>query len=176
MSKATDAADAIRRAAKKHELFVTAAEILEQIGSLEQATAEAQAACDKALASRDLALTAQAEAEAKAEATKTHAASIVEDAHRAAGQVVQNAEQQAAAIVKEKTEAAVHTASGIRQDAERAKAKIDEQLPELREQAEQLRADIANSKAELIDLADRINGANAQYKAVQDQIRSLLAA
>jgi len=41
MSKATDAADSIRRAAKQYEAFVAAADILEQIGSLDNAKEEA---------------------------------------------------------------------------------------------------------------------------------------
>jgi peptidoglycan hydrolase CwlO-like protein len=43
MSKHTDAADAIRRMAKQYEQMVVAADILDQIGSLDNAAKEAQA-------------------------------------------------------------------------------------------------------------------------------------
>ena len=62
----TEAADAIRRAAKQHEIYVKAAEALEQIGSIKQAAGEAEAAAKTAVAQREQALAQLAQAQASA--------------------------------------------------------------------------------------------------------------
>jgi hypothetical protein len=78
MTKAHDAADAIKRMAKQYELMKFAAEALEQIGSLEQATSEAQAAATKAAGERDAALSERDAAVLAAQHAQAEATDIVQ--------------------------------------------------------------------------------------------------
>lgn len=92
MTQAHDAADVIRRLANQYEGMKYAADVLEKVGSLENATNEAIAAKNKAEAERDVLLN-----EAKA-ATDAAAQSIADAAQTVEG-LLKAANQQAAEVV-----------------------------------------------------------------------------
>lgn len=80
MAKATDAAESIRRLAKQYESMVVAADILEQIGSLENAQTEAKKSLEQHQLARDAEVKALAEAKEATKKAKEQATDIVKDA------------------------------------------------------------------------------------------------
>lgn len=70
MAQLQDTAGDLRRAANFFKGVIAAADVLERVGSLENATKEAQAARDLAVQERDKVLAELADAEAKAKAAQ----------------------------------------------------------------------------------------------------------
>lgn len=169
MSQAHDAADAIRRLAKQFENMAYAADVLEKIGSLDNATAEAGRARLEAETLRDAALAAKAEAEAGLTAVKAQADQIVETAREAAAGVVRQAENvgqgkvadataQAELVVRE----ANIQARKIVDDAIREKNTAALETQALREEHEQLAGAVMASRAEAEAIEARLISARAE--------------
>lgn len=172
MTQSHDAADAIRRLAKHYESMVFAANVLERIGSFENATNEAIAAKNKAEAERDVLLN-----EAKA-ATDAAAQSIADAAQTVEG-LLKAANQQAAEVVAAATakgqdafgraiESANREAQAItakaRADAEDAVAQLQSarsQLTLLAGQIEDATNELGELTAQAADAEDRLAKARA---------------
>lgn len=156
MTQAHDAADAIRRLAVQFQNMQYAAEVLERIGSLENATNEATKAKEKAEAERDVLLN-----EAKA-ATDAAAQSIADAAQTVEG-LLKSANQQASEIV------AAATAKG--QDAfERAIASANRE-------AQAIVAGATRNAEEAVQLLGETQGRldllNGHIQAGEDALSSL---
>lgn len=127
MTAYSDAADFIKRQAKLHEGFVTAAEMLDRIGSVELAAQEAQRARETAEAARGKAELELATIRTQIDDAKDAAAQILLDAGDAAkaqaSDIVMQANQKAQKIVSAATEAADMTSQDSK--AERLKALDD---------------------------------------------------
>jgi chromosome segregation ATPase len=124
MARATDAADAIRKAAKLYENFVIAADILEQIGSLENAQVEAKKALEQYQLARDAEVKALAEAKEATKKAKEQATDIVKDAESKAltieigakaeaDKVIDNAKARDAKMLSDANSQVQTTLSGI---------------------------------------------------------------
>lgn len=111
MGKSTDAADAIRRAAKQYEHFIVAADLLDKLGSLENAIAEAKTQVDVITQEREAAqaeytnlqhaLTKKkAELKQASEAAQAKADKIIDDADAARLTIIADANEQAKQIVE----------------------------------------------------------------------------
>jgi DNA anti-recombination protein RmuC len=129
MSIYHDAADAIRRAAKQHEIYVAAAALLERAGSFEQAAQEAElrsARANEALVQHEGALRQarerlqelQAQADEMVEAANERAKAIAKDALVRADALMNDAEARAKEAVAKIEEAGVARAAELRQEAE----------------------------------------------------------
>ena len=106
MTAFSDAADFIKRQAKLHEGFVTAAEMLDRIGSVEQAAAEAQRA-------REVAEAAKGKAELELATLQTQ----IDDAQDQAAQIILDAGDSAKAKAEEILMQANQSAHNIIQSA-----------------------------------------------------------
>lgn len=100
MSKATDAADSIRRAAKQYEAFVAAADILEQIGSLDNAKEEAGRALSAARAEAEKVKGEVARWQASAIDAQTKRDAILSNAQAEVNEIKSKALSDAAEIIE----------------------------------------------------------------------------
>lgn len=180
MTQSHDAADAIRRLAKQYEGMVFAAEVLERIGSFENATNEAIAAKNKAEAERDVLLN-------EAKAATDAAAQSVADAALTVDELLRSVNQQAAEIVAAATakgqdafERAIASANreaqaitaGATRNAEEAVA----QLQSAQSQLILLAGQIEDATNELGELTDKASAAEARLAAAKESINKLLGA
>jgi hypothetical protein len=124
MAKAHEAADAIRRMAKQYEQMVVAAETLEKIGSLEQATTEMTVQRDAAAVERDAVLAELAKAKCAVVDAKNKAAERLANAELEAESIVENAKATADLRAKEifddaetRADALIRAAEAKRADA-----------------------------------------------------------
>ena len=124
MAQSHDAADAIRRLAKHYESMVFAANVLERIGSFENATNEAIAAKNKAEAERDVLLNEAKAATDAAAQSIADAAQTVEGLLKAANQQVSEIVATATAKGQDAFERAIESANREAQ-AITAKARAD---------------------------------------------------
>jgi dsDNA-specific endonuclease/ATPase MutS2 len=168
MSNYNDAADFIRRQAKLHEGFVTAAEMLERIGSVEQAAAEAQRAREIAEAAKGKAELELATLQTQIDYAKDAAAQILLDAGDSAktqaADIIMQANQTAQNILAREKANAESVAEASK--AERLKALDDLSL--ITSKAAALRAAAEASQA-AVDAAqkehDRLNAAIEALKS-----------
>lgn len=168
MSAFHDAADFIKRQAKLHEGFVTAAEMLERIGSVEQAAAEAQRAREVAEAAKGKAELELATLQTQIDDAQDQAAQIILDAGDAAktkaADIIMQANQTAQNILAREKAAADMVAEASK--AERLKALDDLSL--ITSKAAALKAAAEASQA-AVDAAqkehDRLNKAIEALKS-----------
>lgn len=180
MTQAHDAADAIRRLAKQYEGMAYAAEVLEKVGSFENATNEAIAAKNKAEAERDVLLN-------EAKAATDAAAQSIADAALTVEELLKSANQQASEILAAATakgqdafERAVASANreaqaitaGATRNAEEAVA----QLQSAQSQLILLTGQIEDATNELGELTDKASAAEARLAAAKESINKLLGA
>ena len=168
MSNYTDAADFIKRQAKLHEGFVTAAEMLERIGSVEQAAAEAQRAREIAEAAKGKAELELATLQTQIDDAQDQAAQIILDAGDSAKAKAADNEMQAnqkAQIIIERAQANADAMTEVSK-ADRTRALEDLSL--ITSKAAALRAAAEASQA-AVDAAqkehDRLNAAIEALKS-----------
>lgn len=169
MSKLTDAADAVRRAAQMYENFVTAAAVLDRLGSIEQAEREAQDAVDKANRER-----LSAEAALK---TAQDAATEQEAANAAA---VQKAHDDAAAIVSKADEYARQSKADAEAQASEILKAADRSAEEVRSAGEAAKRLFESNrdavKAELFDMEAKRDAAAEELAEVEGKLKAAEAA
>lgn len=169
MSKKIQAAEAIEVLANQYRAMVEAAEMLKQIGSLDNATAEARKALE---AAKDEAEAAKLEADlAKADAKKAKA-KVVEILDKAkidadeiiAAAVAQGAKEVGGAQMKADSivAAAQARADALVADVENRRTAISRDVDRLVEQHESLALDIKAKTDEVADLEARLAKAQAQ--------------
>lgn len=159
MTRAHDAADAIRRMAKQYENMVAAAEILEQIGSLENATTEAVAARVAAEKSRDAAINAQVAAQQSVAAAVEESEKIISEAKKSAATSAQKAKARADEIVSLATE----KGEGLIAAAEARAAQINADAIAKQDAAKSATASAASREKDI----------NARIKAAEDELADL---
>lgn len=166
------AAEAIKREAQRYVQLVEAAKVLEALGSLEQA--EAQARQRTADARRDLA-EAQAsladidarivvetvEAEAMLVRARSEAEGIVVAAKNDAARMLENAEREAV----QTRDAADEYERVIRADAVDLSSKAANALVAAKNTLDEINADINKANAELAEINERIEKARAAARA-----------
>jgi len=168
MSKHTDAADAIRRMAKQYEQMVVAADILDQIGSLDNAAKEAQA----------LVATSQAEAAVvKAELAKMKDA--LKDAKAQAKEVLADAEEKAEKALTEANIKAGILVNNATERAETIRVSVREGLA-ADEKAAQARADVLAALIEerqkkAAEINEKVADAEARLEKAEKQMASMKA-
>lgn len=148
-----DTAIALRRMANLVKGVLQTADDIEAIGSIENATAEAIAARDKAMQERDEAMKAHADIQAKCQAlikeSKDAANKLLADAERdataLAAELLANAETQN----KANTEAAMKLAATTMDAANSAAAKAAAERDSLMTQSAALAAEVAEQEAKL---------------------------
>lgn len=169
MTKATDAADAIRRLAKQFENMQFAADVLEKIGSMENAFDEAGKSRAAAEAARDQALADKLVAESELAATKAKSKEIVAQAEKRREQILADVDAESdkrLADASERANAAIQSATeqahGIREDANRQKAAVTLDVQALRDESEQLEAANNAKRAEADAIEARLAKAQAK--------------
>lgn len=163
MSKALEAADAIRRAAKQYESFVAAADILEQIGSLENAFGEGQKAVDAIRAEVEEAKTEIANLKANAVKVKAEQDNLLAAAKAAAAGIEDGARMRAEIIIRE----AGARASEVEKQA---KAAGDVHLGYVSTEAAKLAEQRDALASEVAMLTERANLANEAADAAEKRL------
>lgn len=169
MSSKSNAAESIRRLAVQYQQMVEAADLLDSIGSLEQAAAEAKKAAEAARADTAAARAEADKAKAEAKKSKEKVDKILSDADGEALAKVQEAEIKAQGIVadaKAKAEQITNKAAVDVADATAGVAGRVAELTTMRLRLEQelaaLQNDIDAKKAEADDVEKRLAKAQAQ--------------
>ena len=168
MSAFHDAADFIKRQAKLHEGFVTAAEMLERIGSVEQAAAEAQRAREIAEAAKGKAELELATLQTQIDDAQDQAAQIILDAGDSAKAKAADIEMQANQKAQRTIEQAQANADAVTEVSKADRTRALEDLSLITSKAAALRAAAEASQA-AVDAAqkehDRLNKAIEALKS-----------
>lgn len=168
MSKHTDAADAIRRMAKQYEQMVTAADILDQIGSLDNAAKEAQAVAtamqiEVATARDDL-----AKAKADLKAAKAKAEEVMQSAADQAAAATQAARAEAARLLADATAKMEATRASIQTGIDVAQA-------EAQGRADVLAALIVERQKKVAEINEKVADAELRLEKAEKQMASMKA-
>lgn len=169
MTQAHEAADEIRRLAKMFENMQHAAAVLEKIGSLEQAAAEAASAYEAAKVGLDNAIAGQAEAEARladihgqADAVMLSATAKASDvrllAEESAGKIISDAKAGAEKLIRE----AVVRVQASEADWDLRKDAINAKVRELQGMAADEKLRLAAMAEEAIAVERRLAAAKAE--------------
>lgn len=149
MSSFSEASDFIKRQAKLHEGFVTAAAMLDQIGSVKQAAEEAKTDMDKSVTARNKARADLKTVEAKIEAANADAADITikaaNEAQTKAAEITAKAESDAKGWMKQADEYKEKVSAEWVAEVKSAKSKADK----INAAAAKVEADTAKAVAEL---------------------------
>lgn len=162
-SHATDAADAIRRAARQYQAFIQAAEILDKFGSLENATAEGQRALSAIRGEVESVKTELAALKAQSMAVQTEQAEIIANANATSAAIMDDGKEKAEAIIN----LAQTQAQNITHDAQIAASSIKGSAE--RESAD-LYAKVASLKGEVASLNERATTAQAEADAAEKRL------
>lgn len=169
MSKKITAAETIEALANQYRAMVEAAEMLKQIGSLENAAAEATRAAEAARAERDAAVAEASEAKAASKKAKDQVVSILAKADADATEtrnkavseregILAEAENHADELVRKARVEAGQELSGVTAK----KASMTKDIETLQGKMDELVAGIASKTAEVADLEKRLEKAQAQ--------------
>ena len=173
MSKATEAADAIKRAAKQYEAFVHAAEILERIGSLENAEKEAKAAIDLAGKEREEMVEKLKKAQLSVKKAEELAAKKESDAAINAESILVDANNEALKIVSEAKAQAAKFKSDANANIEQALAGIESQIQSRNEVKAKLDSSIAVTQLQVDEMNAAADEAEKRLAKVNAAIAKL---
>ena len=167
-----EAADQIRRLARQYESMQTAANLLDQLGSLEQAKTEAQAAVDKLGAERGEAKAALQALKDAGREQETVNANAVQAAHDQAAKAVALADDYAEHRRKEADSNAADVAAAAKANAEaivsgamKQKSDIDTLASQREAQSKAAQDQLATAQAELAVVEDKLKAARAAVQA-----------
>ena len=113
MSKYKTAAETLKRAAVKYKALMAAAEVMDEIGSLEQSASEYKAQSEAALKERDLNLDEAVKVKEQVKKAKADAAEILAKAEDKAALIFANAEKKSESM----HEAGIQAAANARSNA-----------------------------------------------------------
>jgi cell division septum initiation protein DivIVA len=176
MSKSTDAADAIRRFAKQYELMVSAADTLEQIGSLENAQEEAKKSLDQHRKVLETEASLLAEAKAETKKVKESNLKLAEDGKTKADSVIHNATLEADRVASEAKAQADKIISNANVKAEQSLAGVKSQIDKLNTERTDLENMTASLRGEVSTLTAEAINAEVRLAKVQSAIAKLTAA
>lgn len=172
MAQLQDTAGDLRRAANFFKGVIAAADVIERIGSLENATKEAQGACDMAVADRDKALAELADAKAKG-------AKAVKDAKDKVEGMLADAQAKADALVAESKAFVEMNANDMITKAEAQAADVMAKANAAVANAEQAHHDLSVKRTalatEVADLEAKAKAAQAEYDKLTKALEKLKA-
>lgn len=156
MSKISDAADAVKQFAAQHQAIFDVAVILGEIGSIEQAAAEAKLACAKARDELNAVSAELAAARDDLGMTKLEIEGIAAAANNAAKEIVEKAKYEAEAIVvaaradaQNLREVAEKDAASLRASASEAVVAANTRIAEAHDVLADINHEVAQSKTAL---------------------------
>ena len=162
-----DAADAIKRAAKQYEIFVAAAQALEQAGSFEQAAKESAAASQQAKielynATKDL-----QEVKAQIKDERSKAKQLADDAARKAAALLADAQVKAEEAARKVRADADAYAASVQADAMAARKAFDAELVTVKDEIARGAQALKAQQAQVKDLADQRDALLAEISAIR---------
>lgn len=166
MAKATDAANAVRRAAKQYEAFMQAAEILETIGSLDNAAQEGLAALDVVRADIDLAKNELVATQTKTAAIIAEHDNIIAKANEVAKKTIE------AAKIKE-NEIISNAECKATSFCNEAKSKAGEMISAAQLEADGLQLMCDTMRADIEHLTARAREANESAEAAERRLEKV---
>ena len=175
-SKATDAADAIKRAAKQYEAFVAAAEILEKIGSLENAVEEAKKDIEAHRKVRDFEASEANKLKEETINIKNANLFLEIEAKAKADEIVNAATLQAYEIGSDAGVAANKTIQDANAKAQAILAGVDSQLVKLEKERSELESSNAGLQALVAESLAKAEEAEKRLAKAQAAIAKLIAA
>lgn len=174
MSKFTDAADAIKRQLKTMEQWAFAASVLEEIGSLDNASKEVTAAIEKVKVEHKEALADLAKSKDESKKVKDKVAAALATAEAEAEQIVNEAKEKASgveAIAKGKAEEIIElakaNASAITSEAVAQRTRIVEELTTKMSQ-------LNDTNVALADAETKLAQANKQLDMLKSKLSALV--
>ena len=174
MSKFSDAATTIRKAAVKYEQMVALAAILDQIGSLDQVASECTTAADAARADLTKAKEDLAKAKAQIKAAEDKAASVLVEANAMIAETNKKAiietEREAAEILKKAQDRAaemVATASTV-------KAQLSSEIGGLQRAVEAAKDQLAHLTAARDEAEKATADSEKKLSTLREKIKALL--
>jgi hypothetical protein len=174
MSKFSDAATTIRKAAQKYEQMVNLAQMLDSIGSLEQIAEENKSAAEKSRAAAAKAKSEADKAKAKLDECRQDAADIIRDATAEGENIVDAARiaagDQAEAIVK----AAQHQAALIVALANAEKDELSSEIGGLQKSVVDAKAELATAQAEKEQIEKALADADKKLAEVKKKLQAFL--
>lgn len=173
MASKSNAAEAIRRLATQYQQMVEAADMLDQIGSLENAAKEAKAATEAARAEAEAARAETVKAKDEAKKAKDKVAAVMSDAEELALVKVQEGEVKAQEMVADAKARAQQILNAAALDAANVTVGIEAKVAELsatRDALEhgvsELQAQIVTKQAEAEELEKRLAKAQASIAKI----------
>lgn len=173
MANKIQSADAIRRLAIQYQAMVEAADLLESIGSLEQASKEAEKAASAARENLKIAEEELASVKAETKKAKAKGDDVIALAVGAGNEKLEQADLEAKAIVAAANEQADLIVAKARKDAdaitsgvESRRTAIAADVDALTKRADLMTAVIADKTAEVNDLELRLAKAQAQIAKI----------
>lgn len=174
MSKKITAAETIEALANQYRAMVEAADMLKQIGSLENAVVEAKKAIEAAAVERDAAQAEVAQAKADAKKAKEKTAEFYASINATADEI----RAKAAADVEQMIAAAEVRADGIvaqaQQEAAAAMSGLADKKARLAKDVETLVAQVDQKSAELVARSVEVADLEKRLEKAQAQIAKLL--
>jgi len=176
MSKFTDAADAIKRQVKTLEQWQLAAEVLDQIGSLDNATKEAQAALNKLRGECDVALADLGKVKADAKTTKDKVAATLLTAEADAERIVNEAKEKAGGIeasakgkAEEVIELAKANAANVTSTARATVDALNKQRSEAEGKLAEVTGKVAEAEDKLVKVTKQLDTLKSKLSALMGE-------
>lgn len=163
MASKSNAAEAIRRLATQYQQMVEAADMLDQIGSLENATKEAERAAAVARAEADAAQADAAKAKADAKTAKDKVAAVMSDAEELALAKVQEGDIKAQELIADAKARAQQVLTKASLDAANATVGIEGKVAELS-------ATRASLEQSLVDLQGQIDAKQVEAEELEKRL------
>lgn len=173
-NKYSNAADSIKRAAVQYKQMVEVADVLDQIGSLDDIVTDSKKAAEAARKEADKAKADLTKAEADLANVAREAKMIMEaakaDANEVAKKVKRDAEEEAAEVVK----LAQDKASQMLAQAVTEKSRLQGKLGALQRSIESAKGEVAKLEFDRVQAESAAADAQKKLAAVQDKIRAML--
>jgi cell division septum initiation protein DivIVA len=175
MSDKITVAESIRRVAVLFQNMVEAADMLESIGSLEQAKAEADAARAAAESARNNAIVEAEKVAQEVNAANLESASVMASARKDAESVLTDAKAKADALIAAAHRDADTLIVAASSDASKAADAMTTQIAQMRSTLELIDAATADSLSKKAEAEQAAADAQAKLESIQDAIRKLAA-
>lgn len=163
-----EAAEGIKRAAKQHEVFVAAAEVLDRAGSFEQAAKEAQQARDAAVAQHELVLQ-------NIEQAKKDLSGIIREGERLRLEASERIKREGEDVMAKVRIEADKALADAAQEAGQIKSAAVAEAAALKESSAKLRDEIDASTKERDSLSAQVEALEQQHQKLEKAISSLKA-
>ena len=176
MSKYSEAAEAIDRLAVQYQGMLVARDLLREVGSLDQAAAEANRAREKADTDRDLALVELADVQREVARAQDTAKAVLVEAQVLAAKVQAGAEERANAVLHAADAYAGQVRERADENAERAIAGAEKKVIDVLAELKGKQEAVINAGGVLEDLEGRITEAQGRLDAIREQIKKFASA